>query len=129
MIVVATFKTKDINGNDVFTDTYKKVDTIEQANEILQEFLDRDELYSASICGVIKSTDYTPTMVNSRVDYKKLRKQKEILGYMLQDWGEADDKQQRKDASIADGLITLIDHIQDEAVSFGWVSEKKAFGK
>ncbi len=36
---------------------------------------------------------------------------------MIQSWGEADDPEQRKEAEQAEGLLNLIDGIQDNAVS------------
>lgn len=121
MIVVATFRTKDSEGKDVFTDTYTKVEGMAQAREVYQEFLDRDELYSASICGVIESTDYRPSLVNSRIDYGLLKKQKGNLVTLNEQFETWDF------GKTLEGTISLLDQIQDEAVDFGWTTEEEAF--
>lgn len=64
----------------------------------------------------------------SNIDYKKLREQKAILINMIQDWGEADDPDQQKDAQQAEGLVHLIDAIQDNAVENLNMSEGEVFG-
>lgn len=127
MIVIATYKTVNEDGFTVYSDTYTKVDTIEQARELYENHIGKDECYTASIAGVIDSTDYIPSLVNSKIDFKQLKKQKEILINMIQDWGEADDIPQQEDAKYAEGLLSLIDGIQDEAVEFGWTTEEEAF--
>lgn len=48
-----------------------------------------------------------------KIDFKKLKNQKQILINMIQDWGEADDPQQKSDANDVEGLLSLIDSIQD----------------
>jgi hypothetical protein len=64
----------------------------------------------------------------SKIDYKALREQKAILINMIQDWGEADDEQQRAEAQEVEGLLNLIDAIQDNAVDKLGVSEEEVFG-
>jgi hypothetical protein len=51
-----------------------------------------------------------------KINYADLAKQKGILINMIQDWGEADDSDQRKDALEAEGLLSLINRLQDYAV-------------
>lgn len=68
------------------------------------------------------------TIVIRNVDLKMLKKQKAILVNMIQDWGEADDVQQRKDADEAEGLVSLISAMQDYAVDQLGLSEDKVFG-
>lgn len=63
----------------------------------------------------------------SKIDWEKLKKQKSIFLNMLSDWGEADDEDQRKDAQEAQGLLNLIDAIQDHAVDVIGLPEKKVF--
>lgn len=63
----------------------------------------------------------------SKIDWEKLKKQKLIFLNMLSDWGESDDENQRKDAQEAEGLLNLIDAIQDHAVDVMGLPEKKVF--
>jgi hypothetical protein len=63
----------------------------------------------------------------ANIDYKALKEQKAILINMIQDWGEADDEQQKKDAEKAEGLIHLIDAIQDYAVDVLRKDENEVF--
>jgi len=120
MIVVATFRTVDITSKVIYTDIYEKVDCIEDAKELYNTFLDRDDLYSASICGVIESTDYKPNLVNSKINFENLKEQKEVLIDMTKDTIGLEK------ISLY-GVINLIDSIQDEAVDFGWTTESEAF--
>lgn len=53
----------------------------------------------------------------SNIDFKKLRVQKDILMRMIASWGEASDPIQQEEAKEAEGLIYLLDEIQDNAVS------------
>jgi hypothetical protein len=62
-----------------------------------------------------------------RIDFDLLSKQKKIFINMLQDWGEADDPDQRNDADIAEGLLRFIDTIQDYAVDELLIPEKVVF--
>jgi hypothetical protein len=67
------------------------------------------------------------TVEIKNIDFEKLKKQKAILINMIQDWGEADDSYQNEDAKEAEGLINLIDGIQDYAVDTLGVDEKEVF--
>jgi hypothetical protein len=67
------------------------------------------------------------TIVIRNVDLTMLKKQKAILINMIQDWGDADDAQQRKDAEEAEGLVSLISAMQDYAVYQLGLDEKKVF--
>jgi hypothetical protein len=62
-----------------------------------------------------------------RIDWGNLSQQKAILINMIQDWGEADDSDQQKDASRVEGLLELIDHIQDQAVDVLGFSQEEVF--
>ena len=63
----------------------------------------------------------------SKIDYKMLREQKAILINMIQDWGEADDEQQVIDAIKCEGILSLIDAIQDNAVDTLGLPESEVF--
>jgi seryl-tRNA synthetase len=52
--------------------------------------------------------------ISGKIDFDLLKKQKQIFERMIQDWGEANDEQQREEASEAEGLLFLIDNIQNE---------------
>ena len=66
-------------------------------------------------------------IVIKNLDMNSLRKQKEILISMIMDQGEADDPNQREDAKEVEGIINLIDAIQDHAVDVLGMSEKEVF--
>ena len=61
------------------------------------------------------------------IDFNQLRNQKAILFNMILDWGEADDEQQQKDAKEAEGLMYLLDAIQEYAVDELGMDEKEVF--
>lgn len=61
------------------------------------------------------------------IDWKELREQKLILINMIQDWGEADDQDQRNDAFKVEGIIYFIDAIQDYAVGELGMDENVVF--
>lgn len=63
----------------------------------------------------------------SKIDYTKLKEQKAILINMIQDWGEADDPQQKADAKEMEGLLHLVDSIQDNAVDKLGMAEEEVF--
>ena len=65
----------------------------------------------------------------SKINYLLLREQKTILINMIQSWEEADDEQQRKDAKEVEGILYLIDEIQDQAVDVLGKDEELVFGK
>jgi hypothetical protein len=69
------------------------------------------------------------TVVIEKVDFKKLRKQKRILITMIQSWGEADDKYQRKEAREVEGILFIIDAIQDYGIDTLGLKDSKVFGK
>lgn len=55
-------------------------------------------------------------VVIENIDFKALKNQKSILFRMIQDWGEADCEEQKKEAEEVEGVIFLLDNIQDYAV-------------
>jgi len=65
----------------------------------------------------------------SKINYLWLREQKTILINMIQSWEESDDEQQRKDAKEVEGILYLIDEIQDQAVDVLGKDEELVFGK
>lgn len=65
---------------------------------------------------------------NLNIDFNELRNQKEILINMIQDWGESDDENQRQNAEYVEGLLGLLDEIQDQAVDVHGISEYVVFG-
>ena len=62
-----------------------------------------------------------------KIDFKKLKNQKQILINMIQDWGESDDPHQKSDANDVEGLLSLIDSIQDYAVDVLGMKESDVF--
>jgi len=64
----------------------------------------------------------------SKINFKELRQQKDILIRMIQSWGEADDEYQQWEAGEATGILQLIDAIQDHAVDKMGISENEIFG-
>jgi hypothetical protein len=50
------------------------------------------------------------------VDFRRLENQKQILINMILDWGESDDPQQRRDAKEVEGLLKLINEIQNPKI-------------
>ena len=52
----------DIFGNVVGIDHWKAFDSLEDARSEYNQIINRDDIFSASICGVIESTDYETTM-------------------------------------------------------------------
>ena len=46
---------------------------------------------------------------------------------MIQDWGESDDPQQKRDANEVEGLLSLIDSIQDYAVDVLGMKDSDVF--
>jgi len=50
------------------------------------------------------------------VDLRRLENQKQILINMILDWGESDDPQQRRDAKEVEGLLKLINEIQNPKI-------------
>ncbi len=66
-------------------------------------------------------------VVIKNIDFNQLRNQKAILFNMILDWGEADDEQQQKDAKEVEGLIYLLDAIQECAVDELGMDEKEVF--
>jgi hypothetical protein len=52
--------------------------------------------------------------VDFNIDLPLLKQQKDIFIRMIQAWGEADDEDQRTEAAEVEGLLYLIDEVQDE---------------
>lgn len=65
---------------------------------------------------------------NLNIDFNKLKDQKEILINMIQDWGESGDENKRQDAEYVEGLLGLLDEIQDQAVDIHGIHESVVFG-
>ncbi len=61
------------------------------------------------------------------IDFTMLKKQKEILLNMMYDWEKSGDEQKKSDSKEAEGLLNLIDAIQDEAVKELGLDEKEVF--
>ena len=61
------------------------------------------------------------------LDYEALKAQKDILIRMIQSWGEADDPEQRAEAKEAEGLVSMIDAMQDHAVDKLGLEEEYVF--
>lgn len=61
------------------------------------------------------------------INFEQLKEQKSILINMIQDWSEADDEQQVLDSDMVEGILHLIDNIQDQAVSIHGLSEEEVF--
>jgi hypothetical protein len=58
MFIVVTMTEPDARGESV--DFYRAFESYSEAHEFYIEQKDRLEIYSASLCGVIESTDYLP---------------------------------------------------------------------
>jgi hypothetical protein len=52
--------------------------------------------------------------VDFNIDLPLLKQQKDIFIRMIQAWGEADDEDQRTEAAEVEGLLYLLDEVQDE---------------
>jgi hypothetical protein len=52
--------------------------------------------------------------VEFNIDLPLLKQQKDIFIRMIQAWGEADDEDQRTEAAEVEGLLYLLDEVQDE---------------
>jgi len=63
----------------------------------------------------------------NKIDFKLLKRQKNILIRMIQDWGESDDPTQKQEALEVEGVIDLIDDIQDQVVEKGKSIESIVF--
>ena len=74
----------------------------------------------------IRKTEIVKSIEN--IDFKALKEQKRILIDMIMDWGKADDEGQRNDAQEVEGVVYLLDAIQDEVVELGLRTEKEVFG-
>ena len=61
------------------------------------------------------------------IDYELLNNQKQILITMIQDWGECNDPDQIRDAREVEGLLNLLDDIQDYAIDSLGKDEKEVF--
>ena len=57
-IIVCYTRTSLLLGNPI--DHYEVVETMAEAVKFYDDLILRDDVYSASVCGVIKSTDYEP---------------------------------------------------------------------
>lgn len=131
-----SFNHRDENGV-VFVDAYfLNADEGKSLGYIIKgEFYpkDQDYLTDAFIMDAMKNfiADQKAELNSveiGRIDFKELREQKQILIRMIQDWGEADDANQRKDSEKVEGLLSLLDKIQDEAVDKGIATELEVFG-
>lgn len=129
MIIAATFKTKHTNGPVVYIDEWWHAESPEAARSIYNDLLEQEDLHSASIGQVVESTDFTPTSAIQNIDFDLLREQKELLVNLASDWGKSDDPEQFKKAEKLEGLLHLIDAIQDEVVALGVKTEQEVFGK
>ena len=49
-------------GSDVFTDHWEAHEKLDSAKAFYKMLIKRDDVYSASICGVIESTDYSAAL-------------------------------------------------------------------
>jgi hypothetical protein len=61
------------------------------------------------------------------IDFEKLRKQKEKLLSMIEDWESSPDKSKQESAKEVMGIVHLVDHIQDYAVDVLGKDEKEVF--
>ena len=59
-IVVHTLKPDWKDEGSSFTSDWSTHETLEEAQKEYQFLLDCPQIYTASICGVIESTDYSP---------------------------------------------------------------------
>lgn len=66
-------------------------------------------------------------MLLSQINYQKLKTQKDILNRMILSWNKSEDPQRKKDAIEAEGLMNLLDSIQDNAVQYLGFTEEEVF--
>lgn len=65
-------------------------------------------------------------LIDDNIDWKELRKQKETLLNVI---GDLTHTGKGEIVSDLDGILHLIDHIQDSAVTSGIWTEEEIFGK
>lgn len=61
------------------------------------------------------------------VDWRLLKGQKDILIHMIEDWSQSDDPIQKENAKEVEGILNLLDSLQDYAVDTLGKSEKEVF--
>lgn len=71
-IVVYSVKQGRPDGYFFEDSNWSTFETLEEAQKEYEALLDLDEIYTASICGVIKSTDYSPAENNKIGDLDRL---------------------------------------------------------
>jgi len=71
-IVVYSVKQDRPDGSFFEDSNWSTFETLEDAQKEYEALLDLDEIYTASICGVIKSTDYSPAENNKIGDLDRL---------------------------------------------------------
>jgi len=71
-IVVYSVRQYRPDGSFLEDSNWSTFETFEEAQKEYEALLDLDEIYTASICGVIKSTDYSPTENNKIGDLDRL---------------------------------------------------------
>lgn len=121
-LVVAT-----MTNGELYHDDYSSHEKLEDAQVAFDNLVSNDQTHTASICTVVESSDYDDLSPLGNIDYDKLREQKAILYNMIMDWGEADDPDQREQAQEVEGIMHLIDAIQDYAVKTRKKTEKEVF--
>lgn len=73
MYIVVYSVRQDRPDGSFFEDSdWSTFETLEEAQKEYEALLDLDEIYTASICGVIKSTDYSPAENNKIGDLDRL---------------------------------------------------------
>jgi hypothetical protein len=69
----------------------------------------------------------TNVVVNLKLDFALLRKQK--LELVKMSWKLAEDKKNKRQAELLEGMIHLLDDIQDQSVGQNGLDERAVFGK
>lgn len=73
MYIVVYSVRQDRPDGSFFEDSdWSTFEKLEEAQKEYEALLDLDEIYTASICGVIKSTDYSPAENNKIGDLDRL---------------------------------------------------------
>ena len=124
MIVVTTFREVcSETRKEIYTDHWGMYNSYGEAKKAYDRDLEDPSIWSSSIAETVESTDYSAETLISKIDLEMLKRQKAILINMIEDWTQCSDPDQRKDGEEMEGLLSLLDSIQDQAVEYGYGKE------
>ncbi|NLR94909.1 hypothetical protein [Flammeovirga agarivorans] len=96
---------------------------------LLNSMINSGESHSKTSKSELKSTrEILEKDRGIKIDFALLREQKEALSEVILAYGESKDKSQKDTAETLDGVLGLLDEIQDLAVDHFGVSEEEVFG-